>query len=148
MSRVYTAAPAAFDPGEARTVLAIMAASEAQFKVRRIELSSDDTAGSTVVSVDILRITAIGTATALTVAPHVKNSTLAFGGTAKYNHTVEPTADTIIDRVQWNIQVPYTIVYGPGEEIVVPGATDEGIAIELLDDPNANIIVTMKIEEE
>lgn len=147
MSRVYIIAPAAFTPGSAKTILTAMAAAEKPFKVRRIELSSDDTGGATVVDVDLLRVTAEGTNTTVTPAPLLQGDA-AFSGDAGYNHSAEPTAGTILDRFKWNIQVPFTIVFAPGEELTVPPATDEGIGIEFLDDPGASILVKMEIEEE
>ncbi len=145
--RPYSIAPAAFTPGAAKTIMEVMAAAENQLKVRRIELSSDDTAGATVVDVLLLRLTVTGTGTGVTPRPLNQND----GGanmSAKFNDTVEPTAGVDLYRFKWNIQVPYTLVLAPGEEFVIPGATDEGFAIELLDDPSAEITVTMTVEEE
>ena len=145
--RPYSIAPAAFTPGAAKTIMEVMAAAENQLKVRRIELSSDDTAGATVVDVLLLRLTVTGTGTGVTPPPLNQND----GGanmSAKFNDTVEPTAGVDLYRFKWNIQVPYTLVLAPGEEFVIPGATDEGFAIELLDDPSAEITVTMTVEEE
>ncbi len=145
--RPYSIAPAAFTPGGAKTVMEVIAAVENQLKVRRIELSSDDTAGATVVDVLLLRITAVGTGTGVTPRPLNKNDG-ASNFSAKFNDTVEPTADVDLYRFKWNIQVPYTLVLAPGEEFVIPGAINEGFAIELLDDPAAEITVTMTVEEE
>lgn len=147
MAHVYSLAPAAFTPGAARTVLELMCAAEKQVKVRRIELSSNDTAGSTVVDVLLLRIVATGTASALTANPLNQNHP-ASGFTAKSNNTGEPTAGVDLYRFKWNIQVPYTLVLGPGEEFVIPGATSEGFAIELLDNPAAEITVTAIVDED
>ena len=146
--RAYSIAPAAFTPGGAKTVMEVMAAAENQLKVRRIELSSNDTAGATVVDVLILRLTVTGTGTGVTPRPLNQNDGAANITTAKFNDTVEPTAGVDLYRFKWNIQVPYTLVLAPGEEFVIPGATDEGIAIELLDDPATEITVTMVVEEE
>lgn len=147
MGRVYTIAPTAFTPGANKTILGIMAAAEKPFKLRRIELASNDTAGATVVDWQLLRITAEGTNTTATAVPHLQGDA-GFSGDAGSNHSAEPTAGTIFFRSKWNIQVPLTIVYGPGEEYSVPGAANEGIAIELLDDPSDEITVLMEIEED
>ncbi|KKN19695.1 hypothetical protein LCGC14_0943160 [marine sediment metagenome] len=145
--RSYTVAPAAFTPGAAKTIMELMAAAENQLKVRRIELSSDDTAGATVVDVLLLRLTATGTGTGATPRPLNQNDGAA-NFSAKSNDTVEPTAGVDLYRFKWNIQVPYTLVLAPGEEFVIPGATNEGFAIELLDDPGEEITVTLTVEEE
>ncbi len=145
--RPYSIAPAAFTPGAAKTVMEVIAAVENQLKVRRIELSSDDTAGATVVDVLLLRITAVGTGTAVTPRPLNQNDG-ASNFSAKFNDTVEPVAGVELYRFKWNIQVPYTLVLAPGEEFVIPGAINEGFAIELLDDPGEEITVTMTVEEE
>ena len=145
--RPYSIAPAAFTPGSAKTIMELMAAAENQLKVRRIELSSDDTAGATVVDVLLLRLTATGTGTGVTPQPLNQNEGASNFG-AKFNDTVEPTAGVDLYRFKWNIQVPYTLVLAPGEEFVIPGATNEGFAIELLDDPGEEITVTVTVEEE
>ena len=145
--RPYSVAPAAFTPGGAKTIMELMAAAENQLKVRRIELSSDDTAGATVVDVLLLRLIVTGTGTGVTPEPLNQNDG-ASNFAAKYNDTVEPTAGVDLYHFKWNIQVPYTLVLAPGEEFVIPGATNEGFAIELLDDPAAEITVTVTVEEE
>ena len=145
--RPYTVAPAAFTPGAAKTIMELMAAAENQPKVRRIELSSNDTAGATVVDVLLLRLTVTGTGTGVTPRPLNQNDGAA-NFAAKFNDTVEPTAGVDLYQFKWNIQVPYTLVLAPGEEFVIPGATNEGFAIELLDDPGEEITVTLTVEEE
>ena len=150
MGRVYTVSAPAFTPGSAKTIMSIMAAAEKPFRLRRIKLASNDTAGVTVVDWQLLRITAEGTNTAVdSPAPALhKQGDSAFSGDAGYNHSGEPTAGTTFFRDKWNIQVPLTEVYGPDEEYGVPGAANEGIAIELLDDPGDEITVSMTIEED
>jgi hypothetical protein len=146
MGRVYTIAPAAFTPGSAKTIVEFMAAAAKHCKVRRFRLSSDDTGGTTAVDVLVLRLTAGGTASAVTARPHNVNDSGA-GFTAKYNHSVEPTAGVDLDRFKWNIQVPYEVVLGPGEEYDIPGATNQGFAIELLDNPGDSITLSVEVEE-
>lgn len=148
MGRLYTVG-SKMTLADAGTALLAMAAAEKPFRVNRIELSSNDTAGATVVDWQLLRLTADGSGGATTPlpAPHKKGDP-AFSGTVRHNATTEPTAATILKPGKWNIQVPLTEVYGPGSEYTVPGATDEGIGIEFLDDPGDEITVVMEIEEE
>lgn len=148
MAHVYSLAPATFTPGTfPETVLELMCAAEKPVRVRRLELTSDNTAGSTVIDVLLLRITATGTGTALTARPLNQNHP-ASGFTAKSNASAEPTAGVDLYRFKWNVQVPYTLVLGPGEEFVIPGATNEGFAVELLEDPGTAITVTLIVEED
>ena len=146
MGRVFTVEVGAFTPGSAKTILELMAAAEVGFKVRRLELTSDDTAGSTVVDGQLLRITATGTSsTTATLRPHDQNDTPTV--TAKANASGEPTSGVTLLPFKWNIQVPYILVFGPGEEYAIPSATNEGFAIELLDNPSSEITVSCVIEE-
>jgi hypothetical protein len=149
MGRVYDVGRTAFTPGSAKTVLIVMAAAEKPFRVRRIEMASDDTAGATVIDWQLLRVTVDGTGGATTPVPTPhKQGDAAFSGTVRFGATGEPTAGTIFKPGKWNIQVPLTEVYGPDEEYSVPGATTEGIAIEFLDDPGDEVTVVMEIEED
>ena len=52
-----------------------------------------------------------------------------------------------LDRRHINLLAGIEVVYSDKEALWVPGATTEGIALELLDDPNETIHVGMTIEE-
>jgi len=147
MGRVYSIfgdTPA--DPTAARHMLRALAAVERGFKVKRFWLSSRDVAGATVVAVALNRVTDTGTGTAATVTPH-NQSDAGWAGDADYNLSVAPTVSAVVHRWLWNIQVPFEIVFADGEELVVPGATNEGFSIELEDDPNAVVEAGAIIEE-
>lgn len=145
MARVYIAVTPETDPTAAKTFLEIMAAAEKPFRVLGWFLTAATTT-SAVIEVHLLRITASGTGTALTPAQTLQGDP-AFSGTAEYNHSVEPTAGTIFDRRHVNLLAGVDIIYPENEQLWVPGATNEGAAIELIDDPNQVIIVGMRIEE-
>ena len=134
------------DPTAARHMLRALAEAEHPFKLKRFWLTSDDVAGATVVLVALNRVTDAGTGTAATATPMSQNSP-AFGGDADYNLSVAPTVSVVVHRWLWNIQVPLEIVFPPGEELIVPGATNEGFSIELEDDPNAIVAAGALIEE-
>jgi len=139
MGRIYSIfGDTPVDPTAARHMLRVLAEAEHPFKVRRLWLTSKDTAGATVVAVALNRVTGAGTGTAAIASPMSQNSP-AFGGDADYNLTVAPTVSAVIHRWLWNIQVPFEIVLGPDEEMAVPGAVNEGFSLELEDDPNAII---------
>jgi hypothetical protein len=149
MGREYGIATVSFTPtvGAAKTAFELICAAEKPVKIRRLELSSDDTGGTTVIDVQLLRITAGGTATTVTARPLHQNDDAA-GFTAKYKNTAEPTSGVNLWTFKWNIQVPYTLVLAPGEEFVIPGATNEGFAIEFLDDPGDAVVISLIVEEE
>lgn len=134
------------DPTAARHMLRALAASERPFKVKRFWLTSNDIAGATVVKVALNRVTDTGTGTAAVVTPH-NQSDAAWAGDADYNLSVAPTVSATVHRWLWNIQVPMEIVFAEGEELAVPGVTNEGFSIELEDDPNAVIECGAIIEE-
>lgn len=147
MPETYSVSTGSFAlAGAGDTAVEILASSELPLKIRRVEFSSDDTGGTTVVDVLIQRATATGTGTSITPAPfHQKAGASTF--TAKFDMTVEGTYGTDLYTIKWNIQVPYTLVFGPDEEILIPGATNEGIGILFVDDPGTSICVTVLVEE-
>lgn len=156
MGRIYTFQSPIFTPGAARTVIEAIAVAQKAFRVRRVWMSSADTAGATVVEVRIQRLTATGAGSALTAGTHAnqhnENDTAPSTTMAKYNNTAEPTKGTaVLRRDYWNIQVPYEIVLGPGEEWEVKatdaGVSTPGIGIELMANPGASMLVGMEIEE-
>lgn len=148
MGRVYSIfGIVPVDPTAARHMLRVLAEAEHAFKLKRIWLTSDDTAGATVVAVALNRVTDAGTGTAATATPMSQQSP-AFGGDPDYNLSVAPTVSVVIHRWLWNIQVPFEIVFPPGEEMQIPGATNEGFSVELEDDPNAIIEAGALIEED
>lgn len=134
------------DPTAARHMLRVLAEAEHPFKLKRFWLSSDDVAGATVVLVALNRVTTAGTGTAAIATPMSQNAP-AFGGDADYNLSAVPTVSVVVHRWFWNTQVPFEIVFPPGEELIIPGATNEGFSVELEDDPNAVIAVGGLIEE-
>ncbi len=134
------------DPTAARHMLRVLAESEHPFKLKRFWLTSNDVAGATVVLVALNRVTDAGTGTPATATPMSQNAP-AFGGDPDYNLSVAPTVSVVVHRWHWNIQVPFEIVLPPGEELIVPGATNEGFSVELEDDPNAVIEAGALIEE-
>lgn len=134
------------DPTAARHMLRVLAEAEHPFKLKRFWLTSDDTGGVTVVTVALNRVTTAGTGTAATATPMSQNAP-AFGGDPDYNLTVAPTVSVVVHRWLWNIQVPLEIVYPPGEELIIPGATNEGFSVELETDPNAVVEAGALIEE-
>src|SRR3990170_1085390 len=147
MGRVYSIfGDTPVDPTAARHMLRALAASERGFKVRRFWLTSRDVAGATVVAVALNRVTDTGTGTAATVTPH-NQSDAAWAGDADYNLSAAPTVSAVVHLWEWNIQVPLEIVFADGEELVVPGATNEGFSIQLVDDPNAVVQADAIIEE-
>lgn len=148
MSRLYNIyGIAPVDPTAARHMLRVLAELEHSFRVKRLWLTSRDTAGATVVAVALNRVTDAGTGTAAAAVPMSQNDP-AFGGDADYNLSVAPTVSAVIHRWLWNIQVPLEIVFAPGEEMAIPGAVDEGFSLELEDDPNSVIEAGALIEED
>ena len=145
MPRAYTSTPAAFTPAAANTIWEIIAGANKPVRIKRVELSSANFSGTVVVVAQAEDITVTGTGTAQVPRPNDPNDSAA-GATCKVNDTAEPTKGTQIWAVEWNIQVPYIWIAGPGEEWRAnPGA---GIGITLLTAPGAAIMVAVSFEED
>lgn len=145
MPRLYTSTPAAFTPAAANTIWEIIAGANKPVYIKRVELSSANTSGTIVVVAKMERITVTGTGTAQTPEPLDANDAAA-AATCKVNDTVEPTKGNQIWSVEWNIQVPYIWIAGPGEEWRANPAG--GFGIELLTAPGASIMVAVSFEED
>ncbi len=130
-----------------RTLLSVMAAAERTFKLKKLLITSTDTAGATVREIIISRATAGGTGTAATATPMSQGGP-GFGGVDLYDLTVDATTGVEIMRLHWNIQVPLELVFPPGEELIVPGAANEGFAVDVAVDVSALVFhINALIEE-
>lgn len=145
MPRLYTVSPTAFTPAAANTIFEIIAGANKPVRLKRVELSSANTSGTVVVVAKFDILTATGTGTAVTPQPNDANDTAA-AATCKVNDTVEPTKGAQIWAVEWNIQVPYIWIAGPGEEWRAQPAA--GIGIELLTVPGSPVMVSVSFEED
>lgn len=134
MPRTYWAVAPETDPTAARTVLEGLATAERPLKILRWFVTAATTT-SAVIEVHLLRITATGTGTGLTPAP-LEQGGQAAQSTWKYDDSAEPTAGTIIERRSVNLLAGIDIVYSEDDALWIPGATNEGVAIEFIDDPN------------
>ena len=151
MSRLYTVTDSDFTPtgGANDSVLVIVGAATIMTKLRRLELSSDLTSSSTVVDVIIQHVTdTTSTAgTEPTPTPLDANDAAALFD-AFTDLTVEPdTLGADIWVFKWNPQVPYTVVFGPGEEPCCEGGTTQGIAVTLVDAFATKMSLSALIEE-
>ena len=146
MGTIYSAFSPSFALAAAgRHILRILAVSEESFKLNRFWINTDNVAAS-IEDLVLNRVTDAGTETGnLTVTPMSQNSG-AFTGDHGYNLTVAPTVSVEVLRFLWDSQVPFEWVFAPGEELIIPGATNEGFSIELETDPTADIIVGAIIE--
>ncbi len=133
--------------GANRTLLSLMAATERTYKLKKLRITSTDTSGAVVREILIARATAGGTGTGTTNTP-MSQGAAAFGGAGLYDLTVDATLGVEIDRLHWNIQVPLELVFPPGEEIVIPGATNEGFAVEATVDVSSNTFHIAALIEE
>ena len=134
--------------GANRTLLSVMAAAERTFKLKKLLITSTDVTGAVVREILIARATAGGTGTGTTDTP-MSQGAPAFGGAGLYDLTVDATTGVVVARLHWNIQVPLELVFPPGEELVVPGATNEGFAVEAVIDVSADTYhINALIEEE
>ena len=149
MGRVYNVfAGAAFNPAANDYVFRVLAAAEREFLVKRIWMTSLDTAGATVTEVVISRCTSVGAAgTACTQTPMNQNDA-AGAFDADYNIGASAPGGLVgAWRGHWNPQVPFDLVFGPGDELVIPGATDEGFCIQVTTDPSTGLLVGATLEE-
>jgi hypothetical protein len=145
MPRLYGSAVLRFAPG-AVSIWELIAGANIPVRLKRVELSSDNTSGTVVVRVQVNRISVTGTGTASTPSPVDSNDTAA-AATVKVNDTIEPTTGVQVWADEWNLQVPYIWIAGPGEEWRCNPAA--GFAIKLLDTPApANVIPTVSFEED
>ncbi len=147
--RVYTISSIQFSLAAVagRHVLTCMASSEQPFKIRRIWLTSDELTGE-VVEVVVFRITADGTGGDVIVPSPVNQNDVAFGGIAESNQdSVDPTTGVVLFRGLWNMAVPFELVYAPDEEPDIPGATNEGFSVEIVDTVTQDFVVGATIEE-
>lgn len=147
MGRKYSVAPAEFAPGGAKTLLEIVAGALRGFRLEEILISSIDTAGATVVEIQIKRITASGTGTSITPNP-LRDGDVAFSGTAEFNHTVEPTKDEILWREHVNILPGVSMPLAPGRAFECLATTANGLCIEAIDAPGTTVAIDAIIDED
>ena len=145
MPRLYTSVPAAFTPAAANTLWEIIAGTNKPIRIKRFELSSANTSGTVVSLVTLEIITATGTGTAQTPTPVDPNDAAA-AATCKVNDTVEPTKGAVVWSTQWNLQVPYIYIAGPGEEFRENPAV--GFGITLATAPAVAVMVAVTFEED
>lgn len=147
MGRVYTAVTPEADPGSAaQTAVLVMGVAEKPIRLLRWWVTAATTT-SAWVEMHVLRVTGdTATGTDLTPAP-LEQGGQAYGGDAWSYPDNEPTAGTIIYRYHINLLAGREVVYREHEQIWVPGATNEGFAIEFIDDPNEVCIVGAVFEQ-
>lgn len=144
MGEIYSVFSPAFTPGAARHILRVLAVAEETLKLTRFWINTE-LAVATPIDLVLNRVTTAGTGSPSTATPMSQNAP-AFGGDIDHNLSVAPTVSVEVMRWIWDAQVPFEWVFAPGEELIIPGVTDEGFSIEMEDDPVSPVVVGAIIE--
>lgn len=109
--------------------LAIGGTTFRRIKIHEFVFGTDGTPADNAMTWDVSRTTAIGTGTAGVVMP-LDAADSAFLGTSTINHTVEPTvtANSSVWAAGMNQRATHRWVAYPGQELVIPATTLNGLA--------------------
>jgi hypothetical protein len=109
--------------------LAIGATTFRRIKVHEFVFGTDGTPADNAMTWDVSRTTTVGTGVAGVVVP-LDSADSAFLGTSTINHTIEPTvtANTSVWTAGMNQRATHRWVAYPGQELVVPATTLNGLA--------------------
>jgi hypothetical protein len=121
--------------GSYKSVLSIAATTGAlrRGKVYDVLIGTNGTPADNYLQWDISRMTATGTASAVTPNP-LDPADAAAAGTAANNYTAEPTitASSSLLNVGVNQRASYRWVAAPGSELVFPATANNGLALRTL----------------
>jgi hypothetical protein len=121
--------------GSYKSVLSIAATTGAlrRGKVYDVLIGTNGTPADNYLQWDISRMTATGTASAVTPTP-LDPADAAASGTAASNYTAEPTitANSSLLNVGVNQRASYRWVAAPGSELVFPATANNGLALRTL----------------
>lgn len=130
----------------ALSLLRVSAPSDAILICHEVKVSNEDIETSDQLAVQIHRASTDGTGTSATVTP-LEVGDAAFGGSAVYDCSADPTAGVVLDRSGQNILNGWHFLWTPElRPIVSPSGR---IVVHLDDDPASDTVmnVTMKFEE-
>ena len=150
MGRVYNVfSGVIFTTAAGDWVLRVLAVAEKPFKIKRIWMTSSDVAGASAPEVEVHRVTDAGPAGTACQKTPMLQADAATTVDADYDlgQASDPTSSAELWRGHWNCQVPFDLVFGPGDEPVIPGAANEGFAVKLETVVAPNMHVGATIEE-
>lgn len=127
------------------TVLQVAAPANQRLKLLRWGASFDGTSPvAEPVVVRLLRQSTAGTMTSLTPV-NLGVGTETPQATAQHTATVEPTAGSVLDRVEVHPQSGFEVIFPLGQEVLIPGGGRLGI--EVLAAATVNVVAKMMYEE-
>ena len=98
-------------------------------KINNIIVSSGATPDDLAANIEVLRTTAIGTGTSLTLAQHDPDGPAA-GSLAGYGHSVEPTeSGAPLLAYSLNMRASFSWLANPGSELIIPKTANAGISV-------------------
>lgn len=143
---VTTEGEVALSSATAKTILQIEAPTNHRVALTAFSVSFDATsAGLEPVNVEILRQTTAGTMTSATPVKDDSSLTESIQTSAQRDATSEPTAADVLRRYNIHPQDGYERVFGPDEEIIVPGGGR--LAIRCTSANDVNVTGHMSFEE-